>query len=185
MISTISPRQDDHSTTPPHIRWKKVIDQDNYLVLFCLLALKLVTGVCSLCSGADGSHLSGCRLYQGQSGTQATIATATPLPYTCRRCSRSGHSFHISLMQFNAPSRRPVQGACLHHQRKAALRPSKRKCDCSCSANDVKTQLFCQLLPLEVHRARQLYPDTMNLRRNLERFYVGPFVRRRASDQPL
>ncbi len=32
-----------------------------------------------------GSQLSGCLLKYGQSGTHASIATATPPPYTCRQ----------------------------------------------------------------------------------------------------
>ena len=52
-----------------------------YLTFFCF-AIPCLAAVSSW-GRADGSHFSSLLLYQGQSGTQATIANATPPPYTC------------------------------------------------------------------------------------------------------
>ena len=51
-----------------------------YLAFFCLAALCCTPPASRCC--AEGSHCSPSLLYQGQSGTHATIATATPPPYT-------------------------------------------------------------------------------------------------------
>ena len=51
----------------------------DYLAFFCLAALCCTPASCCC---AEGSHCSPSLLYQGQSGTHATIATATPPPYT-------------------------------------------------------------------------------------------------------
>lgn len=51
-----------------------------YLTFFCFATFCLAAP--SFWGCADGSHFSSLLLYQGQSGTQATIANATPPPYT-------------------------------------------------------------------------------------------------------
>ena len=59
------------------------IIHSHYLAFLCFVVASLRVSSSRLCS--DASHCSPLRLYQGQSGIQATMASTTPPPYTCAR----------------------------------------------------------------------------------------------------